>query len=112
DALTGLPNRTLLHDRLQQALANAARERHPLALLLFDLNHFKEVNDTFGHAAGDQLLQHVAARLRETPRAVDTVARLGGDEFAVLLPGADATGATLAVEKLLAVLDTPIVIEG
>jgi diguanylate cyclase (GGDEF)-like protein/PAS domain S-box-containing protein/excisionase family DNA binding protein len=112
DALTGLPNRTLLYDRLQQALASAVRERHPLALLLLDLNHFKEVNDTFGHAAGDELLQRVAARLKESLRAADTVARLGGDEFAVLLPGADATEATLAAEKLLAVLDAPVVIEG
>ncbi|HZS87317.1 MAG TPA: EAL domain-containing protein [Chloroflexota bacterium] len=112
DALTGLPNRTLLHDRLQQALASAARERHPLALLLLDLNHFKEVNDTFGHAAGDRLLQQVAARLQGVLRAADTVARLGGDEFAVLLPGTEAAGATLATEKLLEVLDAPVVIEG
>jgi diguanylate cyclase (GGDEF)-like protein/PAS domain S-box-containing protein/excisionase family DNA binding protein len=112
DALTGLPNRTLLHDRLAQALGAARRERHPLALLLLDLNCFKEVNDTFGHAAGDRLLQQIAARLQDALQPADTVARLGGDEFAVLRPGDDATGATLIVQKLLATLEAPVVVEG
>jgi diguanylate cyclase (GGDEF)-like protein len=102
----------LLHDRLEQALVAARRERHPLALLLLDLDSFKEVNDTFGHAAGDRLLQQVAARLQDALPPSDTVARLGGDEFAVLRPGEDVAGATLAMQKLLAALEAPVVVEG
>jgi len=112
DALTNLPNRLLLHDRLQQALLAAQRDRTTLALLLLDLDRFKEVNDTFGHAHGDQLLQQVSTRLRSTLRASDTIARLGGDEFAVLLPHADQGGAAVAARMLLAALDEPCQVEG
>ncbi len=112
DALTDLPNRTLLGDRLAVALRAAERAATPLALLLFDLDHFKEVNDTLGHHAGDQLLRDVAVRLIETVRASDTVARLGGDEFAVLLPTADAEGAIAAAGTILAALEQPFLVDG
>jgi diguanylate cyclase (GGDEF)-like protein/PAS domain S-box-containing protein len=86
DSLTGLPNRTLFYDRLQQAMALAKRERHELALLYLDLDRFKAVNDALGHAAGDELLKATGARIRRRARESDTVARMGGDEFTVLLP--------------------------
>ncbi len=108
DALTDLPNRTLLQDRLAQALRSAQRDGHPLALLLLDIDRFKEVNDTFGHAAGDRLLRQVGRRLRRVVRAADTVARLGGDEFAVLLPATDTGGATTAAEKIRRALEQPV----
>src|SRR5205823_4990513 len=88
DALTGLPNRTLLFQRAEQAVHVAQRGREPLALLLLDLDHFKDVNDTLGHYHGDLVLQEVAARLCHALRESDVVARLDGDEFAALLPGA------------------------
>ncbi|RDE24433.1 EAL domain-containing protein [Motiliproteus coralliicola] len=85
DALTGLPNRTLLSDRLKQAIASAKREQWMLGILFLDLDHFKVVNDTFGHAVGDELLQLVAARIKACLRESDTIARFGGDEFVILL---------------------------
>jgi len=112
DALTDLPNRTLLHDRLGHALRASRRDGRPLALLLLDLDRFKEVNDTFGHHRGDDLLRQVAARLRGALRASDTIARLGGDEFAALLPGADESGARAAATALRAALDVPLVLAG
>jgi diguanylate cyclase (GGDEF)-like protein/PAS domain S-box-containing protein len=107
DALTDLPNRTLFYDRLQHAIIQARRDGKPLALLLMDLDRFKEINDTFGHQYGDLLLRQVVAHLRYVLRESDTVARLGGDEFAIILPGDDARGATLTVEKVLHVLHQP-----
>jgi diguanylate cyclase (GGDEF)-like protein len=111
DELTDLPNRTLLNDRLHQGLLEAKREMRPLSLLVLDLDGFKEINDTLGHHAGDQVLQIVASRLRATLRESDTVARLGGDEFAVLLPTTDAQGAELAAAKILQELELPMLLD-
>lgn len=108
DTLTGLPNRRLLMDRLQQAMAQAERNSHGLAVLYLDLDGFKAVNDHQGHAAGDELLKLVAARLSASVRAGDTVARLGGDEFVVLLDPCDAIHDAEAVAvKLIAALESP-----
>jgi diguanylate cyclase (GGDEF)-like protein/PAS domain S-box-containing protein len=112
DALTGLPNRVLLLDRLQQAIAVAQRDGVGLSLLLMDLDRFKEVNDTLGHHAGDLLLQQVGTRLRGALRQVDTIARLGGDEFAVILPGTDADCLPALVGDLLRRLQAPFTVEG
>ncbi|MBU3069411.1 EAL domain-containing protein [Aestuariicella sp. G3-2] len=101
DSLTGLPNRTLLRDRLKQSTARARRAGQQVALLLLDLDHLKQVNDRFGHALGDSLLQQVAQRLQDCVRDEDTVARVGGDEFAVLVSGlADRVQAVTAVARL------------
>jgi diguanylate cyclase (GGDEF)-like protein len=85
DELTSLPNRRLFHDRLNTALARSRRKQSRMALLYIDIDDFKHVNDTLGHAAGDVLLQHIARRLEACVRKADTVARLGGDEFVVIL---------------------------
>jgi diguanylate cyclase (GGDEF)-like protein/PAS domain S-box-containing protein len=108
DALTGLPNRVLLNDRLAQALRTAAREQKPLALLLLDLDRFKEINDTLGHHLGDLLLIHFAQRLHECIRESDTIARLGGDEFAILLPAAsDLKRARGVSERIVEAVQRP-----
>ncbi|MEM7142670.1 MAG: EAL domain-containing protein [Actinomycetota bacterium] len=113
DELTGLPNRALLEDRLRHGIDAARRDHNSVALLLLDLNQFKEVNDTLGHDQGDRLLTMVATRLREALRAVDTVARLGGDEFAVLLTDDVSPRRTLrAAERVLACFDEPHEIDG
>ena len=92
DTLTGLPNRNMFHDRLGQEIKKSYRECLPLALLLIDLDHFKQVNDTLGHAMGDLLLQEAARRIRACVRGSDTLARLGGDEFTVILSAMSETG--------------------
>ena len=113
DTLTGLPNRALFHDRVHQAIEGARRGRHECAVMVMDLDHFKEINDTLGHYHGDRLLQLVGQRLSSTLRAADTVARLGGDEFAVLLPRADGGEHALEVaRKLLESLSRPFEIDG
>lgn len=112
DPLTGLPNRTLLQDRLQQATLAAQREYRQFALLIMDLNHFKEINDTLGHHVGDLVLKEIGQRLPHVLRKSDTVARWGGDEFAVLLSVADTERAKLTARKLLKVIEQPFVVEG
>ncbi len=101
DPLTGLPNRTLLTDRVSQAIRVAERNSEPLGLMFLDVDRFKHINDTLGHATGDRLLIEVAARLVASVRMQDTVARLGGDEFVLLLPNTHAGGAMVVAEKLL-----------
>ena len=112
DPLTGLPNRALLLDRLDQAIRAARREESGAALLLMDLDRFKEVNDRFGHPAGDELLRQVASRLRASVREVDTVARLGGDEFAIVLPGAALIAAGRVARTVRRSLETPFASHG
>ena len=108
DALTGLPNRVLALDRAQQMLARARRQRSPVAALYVDVDGFKDINDTFGHAAGDELLRIVAERLGTLVREGDTAARLGGDEFVVLLEGSTLdAGPELVADRLLEVLRQP-----
>ncbi|OQX14617.1 MAG: hypothetical protein BWK76_14360 [Desulfobulbaceae bacterium A2] len=108
DLLTGLPNRTLLTDRLCQAIRQARRNRTRLAIIFVDLDKFKPVNDTLGHAVGDQLLQAVAERLLGCLRDSDSVARQGGDEFVVLIPGVEDVGSVLQVaEKIRLCLCQP-----
>jgi diguanylate cyclase (GGDEF)-like protein len=113
DALTGLPNRTLLADRVGQAIARAHRSGGKLAVLFLDLDRFKNVNDSFGHAVGDMLLTAVSARLTASRREEDTVARLGGDEFIVSIPDvADAAEAESVAARILSDLAKPFTING
>ncbi|MEO6697178.1 MAG: EAL domain-containing protein, partial [Gammaproteobacteria bacterium] len=113
DSLTDIPNRTLLNDRLRQAIIAGQRAGAPLALLLIDLDRFKEINDTLGHDRGDQVLKQVGPRIQSVLRLSDTVARLGGDEFAVLLPTVSNVGhAVLTAGKILQALQTPFPVEG
>ncbi len=113
DPLTELPNRALFLDRLTQALARASRRGEPLAILFLDLDRFKLVNDSLGHAVGDRLLIAVGERLRDCVRPGDTVARLGGDEFTILLDGlADRTEAEAMVAAVASALETPFALAG
>jgi diguanylate cyclase (GGDEF)-like protein len=113
DGLTGLPNRTLYEDRLARALAHARRNTLPVAVMVIDLDRFKEVNDSLGHAAGDELLRQSAQRLRSCVREEDTVARLGGDEFALLLPhGSGVDGAVRVARRLLDAFAAPVELGG
>ena len=113
DALTGLPNRALLFDALESSLQTARTKDYLLALMLMDLDRFKEVNDTFGHHFGDALLKQVAFRLQNQMRGDDIVARLGGDEFAVVLPSAaDAHSTAITARRILNTLEQPFVVEG
>ena len=113
DALTGLPNRRLLVDRFEQAAAHTRRSAQQLTLAVIDLNGFKEVNDTLGHRAGDELLQLVGTGLSQAIRAEDTVARLGGDEFAVLIHSSQSYESVPAVEaRIRAAVGRPANIQG
>jgi diguanylate cyclase (GGDEF)-like protein/PAS domain S-box-containing protein len=113
DPLTDLPNRELLNERLEQAISGASRRGDMAALLLLDLDRFKDINDTLGHPAGDLLLKEVAARLSACVREVDTVARIGGDEFAIVQVGIkDATEAQLLSRRLLELFQTPLELDG
>ena len=110
DALTGLPNRILLTDRINQAISIAQRNSESLTLMFLDLDHFKNVNDSLGHHIGDELLIQLAKRLKALVREEDTVSRMGGDEFIMVLKGADVNGATHVAKKLLEVIAQPYLI--
>jgi diguanylate cyclase (GGDEF)-like protein len=111
DALTDLPNRSLFRDRLQQAMRKSRRDDQSLALLFIDLDRFKDVNDTFGHVTGDQLLIEAARRISACVRSSDTVARLGGDEFTVVLQGLESREAVERVARdVINALTAPFVL--
>ncbi|MDP8975371.1 MAG: EAL domain-containing protein [Actinomycetota bacterium] len=112
DDLTGLANRALFHDRLDKALEVARRRGAPPAVLIVDLDGFKEVNDTLGHGAGDQLLLQVAERIRGCLRPGDTAARVGGDEFALLLEDTSRSGAESVAERIVVACRAPVALEG
>jgi diguanylate cyclase (GGDEF)-like protein/PAS domain S-box-containing protein len=113
DALTGLPNRLLLMETLEQAVARAQRQRNRGAVLMLDLDRFKNVNDSLGHPAGDRLLQEMAQRLRARLRSADTIARLGGDEFGVLVEGlADPEDAAKVAHALIHACQQPVTLDG
>ncbi len=108
DSLTGLPNRVFFQDRLQQAITLAGRSGKPLALLALDVDHFKQINDTLGHDAGDSILRQFAERIRAQLRQTDTIARMGGDEFMIVLPELqEAQGAVVVAAKLVECLREP-----
>lgn len=113
DSLTGVPNRMLFDDRVRQAIAKAKRDEGRLALMFIDLDRFKPVNDTYGHAVGDRLLQEVAKRMAGCVRESDTVARIGGDEFEVLLPGIEKNDDAMTVaNKVRDILAQPFELDG
>jgi diguanylate cyclase (GGDEF)-like protein len=113
DALTGAPNRVMFHELLQFSIGNARRNGSQLSVLFIDLDHFKEVNDTYGHAAGDAILIEVARRLKTAVRESDAVARLSGDEFVVMIqPVDDPQQLAVIAQKLIKALQVPIEFEG
>jgi diguanylate cyclase (GGDEF)-like protein/PAS domain S-box-containing protein len=113
DALTGLANRTLFNERIEQAIREAERERTQVAVLVMDLDNFKEVNDSLGHHAGDVLLAELGSRVGGAVRAVDTVARLGGDEFGILLRKAGGREETIpAIERVCQSVERPVTVQG
>lgn len=113
DILTGLPNRILFHDRLSQAIAKSKRSKKMLALLFIDLDHFKEINDSLGHDAGDKVLIQIASRFKSLLRAEDTISRLGGDEFTVIIENLDSKeSASILAQKLIDNAQKPIIIDG
>lgn len=112
DALTGLPNRLLLHEHLLRAIAAARRSNDQVAILFCDLDRFKNINDSLGHAVGDQVLKEIASRIRQSLRECDVVSRLGGDEFAIILDQVkDVEHIATVARKLLAVLPQPVLVE-
>jgi len=111
DALTGLPNRVLLLDRLQQLVKESHRNKTKPAIIMMDLDRFKEINDTLGHHIGDLLLQDVSSRLTNVLRDTDTIARLGGDEFAILLNDVDLEGAKVVANKITNAMTMPFQVE-
>jgi diguanylate cyclase (GGDEF)-like protein/PAS domain S-box-containing protein len=112
DELTGLPNRRLFSDRLAVALLQARRDGHALSVLFVDVDRFKNINDSLGHASGDELLKQVARRLQDTVRAGDTVARMGGDEFVLLCPGGDSQAIAARAQLMLDQLEQPYHVMG
>lgn len=113
DQLTGLPNRLLFNDRLQQAIRQASRDQQQVAVIVLDLDRFKEVNDSLGHSAGDALLVKVAALLNSNIRASDTVCRMGGDEFIIMMPAAGEADTVIdIVQKLINAFSQPFLING
>ncbi len=113
DSLTKLANRTLFDDRLRQAILTGEREKRVFALVMIDLNRFKEINDTLGHHSGDLVLQETASRLRDGLRQSDTIARLGGDEYALLLPTVkDNATAISTLDKILQLFEKPMLLDG
>jgi diguanylate cyclase (GGDEF)-like protein/PAS domain S-box-containing protein len=112
DSLTGLPNRLQLEERLNYAISLSKRNSEKLSVIFLDLDHFKEINDTLGHDAGDALLIELAKRFNAVLREVDTVSRIGGDEFIFVLPNTGASGATRIAQKLLKIIDVPCKFNG
>lgn len=112
DPLTTLPNRTLFHDRLSQAIIQAQRDNHRVAVMFIDLDHFKEINDAYGHDIGDQVLSSAARRISSCVRESDTIARMGGDEFTAILTDVSGPAAVAAVaDKMISALQFPITID-
>jgi diguanylate cyclase (GGDEF)-like protein/PAS domain S-box-containing protein len=113
DTLTGLPNRRLLHDRLEQTARRTQRSNNGMAVMFIDLDDFKQVNDTYGHGVGDQLLREVGSRLQKCIRSSDSVGRLGGDEFGIVLEGARLPDEAAQIgERIVTAMAEPIVVEG
>ena len=113
DPLTGLPNRRLFDERATDVFARATRQKRKFAIMSFDIDHFKDINDTYGHAVGDEVLRQAAVRLKESLRITDTVARLGGDEFVALIEEVRGrSDASRVAFKLLELFRRPFIVEG